>query len=129
MKEKLIELTNISPVEMYGVNDKNLNELQKCYPKVKIIARGNTLKLVGLEADVDLLENKIISLIEHYEQYRKITLNDVERIVTQMNGEVMLENNKDNVHIDVLVFGNHGLIWSDSILKKVAGFTHPIIEF
>ena len=56
MKEKLIELTNILAVELYGVNDKNVNELQKYYPKVKIIARGNVLKLVGLEADVDVLE-------------------------------------------------------------------------
>ncbi len=110
MKEKLIELTNILAVELYGVNDKNVNELQKYYPKVKIIARGNVLKLVGLEADVDVLENKINALIEHYEQYRKITLNDVERIVTQMHAEVQLENNTDNVHSDVLVFGNHGLM-------------------
>jgi phosphate starvation-inducible PhoH-like protein len=110
VKEKLIELTNILAVELYGVNDKNVNELQKYYPKVKIIARGNVLKLVGLEADVDVLENKINVLIEHYEQYRKITLNDVERIVTQMHAEVQLENNTDNVHSDVLVFGNHGLM-------------------
>jgi len=41
MTEKTIILEAIDPVEIFGVNEKNLELIRSFFPKIKIIARGD----------------------------------------------------------------------------------------
>ena len=50
--EKLITITGVDPVEVLGANDANLRIIRALFPKLNIIARGDTLKVSGAETDI-----------------------------------------------------------------------------
>ncbi|MFN6040123.1 MAG: phosphate starvation-inducible protein PhoH, partial [Bacteroidota bacterium] len=66
MSEKIISVDSIEPVELYGVNDYKLNILKKHFPKLKIVARGYSIKLIGEEMEIERFESKFNSLIDYY---------------------------------------------------------------
>ena len=56
MIEKVITLDSVEPVEIYGVNDVKLNVIKKYFPKLKIVARGYSIKALGDEAEIAFFE-------------------------------------------------------------------------
>ena len=51
MIEKLIVLEDIDPVIFYGVNNANIQLIKALYPKLRIVARGNVIKVLGENPD------------------------------------------------------------------------------
>ena len=51
--EKIISLEDIDYVHFWGTNDKVLDFVRILFPKLKLIVRGEMLKLVGAEEDID----------------------------------------------------------------------------
>ena len=47
MNERIIELHDIAPKDFWGAQDTHLETIKKYYPKLKIVARGTTLKAFG----------------------------------------------------------------------------------
>ena len=68
MTERIIELNDISLVDFFGVNEKNLNFLSILFPKVELIQRGNTLKIIAKEKDIEEFEKVYNQLVELYHQ-------------------------------------------------------------
>lgn len=58
MNERLIELIDISPNDLFGPRNSNVAIIKKFYPKLKIIARGNKLKAFGEPEILDEFEKK-----------------------------------------------------------------------
>jgi phosphate starvation-inducible protein PhoH and related proteins len=56
MNEKVIELQDVNPIEIYGVNDVKLEIIKKQFPKLKIIARGDKIKVVGEQEEIHQFE-------------------------------------------------------------------------
>jgi len=52
MIEKLIVLEDIDPVIFYGVNNANIQLIKALYPKLRIVARGNVIKVLGDEEEI-----------------------------------------------------------------------------
>jgi phosphate starvation-inducible PhoH-like protein len=108
LNEKVIEISRISPLELYGVNEIKLNLIKSYFPKLKVIARGDFLKAIGEENEISLFEDKIGLLIQHLIKYKQLTENNIERL---MDEDVTLGSSKTLKHDDeALVFGNGGLI-------------------
>ena len=63
MIEKLIVLEDIDPVIFYGVNNANMQLIKALYPKLRIVARGNVIKVLGAEYN-SLKEEAIIDIIK-----------------------------------------------------------------
>lgn len=106
MNEKTITLDSINPVDLYGVNDSKLELVKKQFPKLKIIARGGNIKVIGDDADIHKLEEKINLLIAHFNKFGSLTENNMERLLAA-DGEKLMQTSEDSN--DVLVFGNGGL--------------------
>ncbi len=81
MTEKTIELTNIAPKDFWGTQDIHLITLQKHYPKLKIVARGSTIKAFGESEILDEFENKFLRLMVHFTRYNTIDNNVIERVI------------------------------------------------
>lgn len=106
MGEKIIELENINPVEILGVNDRYLKKIKEYFPRLKIIARGNSLKVNGTDEEIERFEDKINTLLLSFEKFGRITEKDLNQILTS-DDQVHLHENSDE---DVLVRGNNGLM-------------------
>jgi phosphate starvation-inducible protein PhoH and related proteins len=108
LSEKVIELSGINPVELYGVNENKLSFIKRYFPKLKVIARGDLLKAIGDDNEVLLFEQKIGLLIEHLLKYKQLTENNIERL---MDETTPIENSQTLQHDDeTIVFGNGGLV-------------------
>ena len=93
MNERIIELTEVNPIAFLGVNGSTTKELKRYFPKVKIVARGNEIKVFGEEVLLDEFEKRIQMLIKHFNRYNKLDENSIERILTSNGDEV--ETSKD----------------------------------
>ncbi len=104
MNERIIELTEINPNELFGTQNSNIELLQKYFPKLKIVARGNKLKAFGESEILDEFEKRVRMLITYFNRYNTLDENSIERILTS-NGD---ENKSLKIAGDVLVHGVSG---------------------
>jgi phosphate starvation-inducible protein PhoH and related proteins len=107
MPEKLIYLEGIDPVELYGVNNAKLERLKNYFSRLKLIARGNELKAVGEETELERFEEKIGNLVDHFHKYGNITNHDFEQLMLFSEGNGFARPQEEE---DVLLFGNNGKI-------------------
>ena len=107
MTEKTISLDSINPLEILGVNDTNLSLLRNHFPKLKIIARGTEIKIIGDEDQIDLFDRKFSLLILHYERFGKLSEHDV---LDLLEAEGEAEVSDSFAGKDVLVYGRHGTL-------------------
>lgn len=107
MSEKSIQISEVDPVQLYGINENKLTVIKKYFPKLKLIARGDVLKAIGDDDEVNLFEQKIALLIAHLVKYKQLTESNIERLMD----EEVKDDSKILKHDDeVLVFGNAGLL-------------------
>lgn len=104
MNERIIPIESVDPRELLGVNNKKFHFISKHFPKLKLIARGNSIKALGEAEQVDVFEQKLALLIQHLEKYNQLTESNIERILLQ-DMDLM----EDNGGSDILVHGNRGL--------------------
>lgn len=104
MTERIIELTDINPKDFFGTQNSTIAQLKKSFPKIKIIARGNNLKIYGESDILDEFEKRLEMLMKYFNKYNKLDENSIERILTS-NGK---EEKEDVNAKDVLVHGVSG---------------------
>ncbi|MDD3740883.1 MAG: PhoH family protein [Bacteroidales bacterium] len=94
MTEKtiLIEIEDLN--KFYGVREVNLTELTKHFPRLKIIARGDIIKLVGDESEILNFEEKLNALISHFHKYNRLNVDDIKEILH--NGDNKTSQGEEN---------------------------------
>lgn len=101
MNERIIELVDIAPKEFWGAQDAHLETIKKYYPKLKIVARGTTLKAYGEPEILDEFENRFRRLMHHFTRYNSIDDNVILRVLEtghQHDTEHMHDRDKILVH-------------------------------
>lgn len=73
MIEKHIILEDIDLLTFYGVNNSNLQMIKALYPKLRIVARGNVMKVLGDEEEMCSFEDNFRKLQEHCAKYNSLT--------------------------------------------------------
>ena len=81
MIEKHIVLEDIDPVTFYGVNNDHLQMLKSLFPKLRIVARGNVIRILGDEEEMAKIEEDIELMQKHVLKYNSITEEDILDIV------------------------------------------------
>ncbi|GAL01402.1 phosphate starvation-inducible protein PhoH [Nonlabens ulvanivorans] len=107
MNELIIDLSESNPREFFGVRNKNLAFLKKHFPKLKIVARGSTMKVFGDEEQLQEFDKRIQMMLEHYGKYNTMDENIMERLLTS-NSREDYDNAKGSG--DTLVHGVSGKI-------------------
>ena len=73
MIERTYILDNVDPVAFYGVNNVNMQLLKTLYPKLRIVARGNIMKIIGDEGELDTFLRKIKEIEKYCEEYNTLS--------------------------------------------------------
>ncbi len=108
MKERIIELKEIDPLEIYGVNNRVIERLSSYFPKIKVAARGSTIRVKGSEADSDLFQEKLEKLITVRRRQRQITEKDVDNLFDpNWKSESVIVKNRAE---DLIVYGTEGKV-------------------
>ncbi|MBP3318142.1 MAG: PhoH family protein [Alistipes sp.] len=101
-KEILIE--GVDPRELYGTQESYLELMRELSPKVKIVARGSSLKVLGAKRDVESFERKMNALVEYYIKYGHIS----REVVNQAFSTGLSDCAEPVSDKDTIVFGNNG---------------------
>jgi len=103
LSEKTLTIDPIPPLEFFGVNERKLKTIAKYFPKLKLIARGQVLKLIGDEDSLEEFEARFRQFVGHYNKFGSLPLLEIERLL-------MSESNGDSGKVDesVLVYGPSG---------------------
>jgi len=88
LNELIIELTDISAQDFFGMNNETITFLKNYFPKLKIVARGNKVKAFGDEAVLDEFERRFDLLTSHFARYNRLDENSLERILASDDSEV-----------------------------------------
>ena len=92
MNELIIELTDISAQDFFGMNNETITSLKNYFPKLKIVARGNKVKAFGDEVVLDEFEKRFDLLTSHFARYNRLDENSLERILASDDSEVTALN-------------------------------------
>ena len=105
--DTIIDLNPETAVELLGFQNNNIIMLTHIFPKLKIVARGNEIKVSGTDDDVQEFENRISLLERHIEQFGKLTETDIINITAMEDDSFYtLSQTEDNV----IVHGREGKI-------------------
>ena len=104
MVEKIITLQNVSLLDFFGVENKNISELSEHFPTSKIISRGNTIRIKGETKDIIRINDILNSLLDHYHKFGKITQDNVKSYIERDSTEELA------VSENVLIYGTRGFI-------------------
>lgn len=100
MIERHVIIDNVDPVVFYGVNNSNIQLIRNLFPKLRMAARGNVIKVIG-EEETAFFEQKIKELAEFCNHYNQLT-DDV--IINTIKGTPPKELKMD----DAIIFGVNG---------------------
>ena len=98
MNEKIIDLENIDLVVLFGSNNRKLYKIREFFPKLKLVARGNKLKVIGNEDNILFFEKKFQSFMDHINQYNRLTISQIERLVMEDETKVLETKNDLILH-------------------------------
>lgn len=104
MNERIIELTEINPKDFFGTQNSNIEQLKKYFPKIKVVARGNKIKIYGEQDLLDEFEKRLQMLVNHFNRYNKLDENSIEHLLTA-NGD---EEKKSKKTDEIIVHGTNG---------------------
>lgn len=99
--EKHIVIEDIDPVEFYGVGNGHIQILKSLFPKLRVVARDNVIRVLGDEEEMCRFEEDVEKIRQHIVKYNTITDEDVLDIV---KGNPMKGDGGD----DVLVYSITG---------------------
>ncbi|MBD5320083.1 MAG: PhoH family protein [Bacteroides sp.] len=101
MIERIIIIEQADPASFYGVNNNNMSLIRNLYPKLRMVARGAVIKVIGDEKETEEFEKKIHELEEYCVKYNRLT-EDV--ILDIIRGEQPHDKKSDGA----IIFGING---------------------
>ena len=108
---KEIFIEGVDTRELYGAKNLYLEQIKALHPKLKIIARGHTLKVLGARGDIERFERRMQGLIDYYDRYGHISKEVVEQSFAAgfTTGDAPAESapKRDS---EAIVYGNNGVI-------------------
>lgn len=99
MIEKHIVLEDIDPVIFYGVNNTNMQMIKALFPKLRIVARGNVIKIMGDEEEMCAFEDAITVLEKHCSTYNSLNEEVILDIIKGNNTKI--EKNSEAIVFSV----------------------------
>lgn len=73
MIERIYILESVNPVIFYGVNNVNMQLIKTLFPKLRIVARGNVMKVIGDEDESELFLKKIREVEKYCEEFNSLS--------------------------------------------------------
>lgn len=125
MIERIVIIDGVDPVTFYGVNNANMQLIRNFFPKLRITARGNVIKVIGEDAETADFEKAVHELEKYCAKFNRL---DEDVIIDVVRGE----SPKEARHDGVIIFGINGKPISPrnaNQKKMVESFIHNDLTF
>lgn len=109
MAEIVYSLESYSPIDIFGINDRNISLLRDMFPKLKIIARDDVLRIQGDDQDMETISQLYTSMLMFYDNYGKLDEDDIRMLAGNGNAQEVVSTFRE-ANADVLVHGKNGMM-------------------
>ena len=106
MIEKIVNLDHISLIDFLGVENKNIDSLAEAFPKSKIVSRGNEILIKGSPAEIIQIGDVLDALVLHYHQYGRVTVENVNQLVSLE--KKLFPSEEQGIENGIIVYGTKG---------------------
>ena len=103
MIERIIILEGVDLVTFFGTNNSNMQLIKSLYPKLRIVARGNVIKVIGDEIELVAFEEKIQELEQYSLKYNVLTEDAILKIIKGQQ-----DNNSPVKQENLIIYGMNG---------------------
>ncbi len=112
MNELKLTIEQINPAVLWGANNDHFEIIKKQFPKLKIVARGSEIKVLGDENELAIFQDKLEKLIQHVEKFETLDTNELGRILgAKISNTPSSEGPVDKSTTgEVIVFGPNGVM-------------------
>ena len=93
MIERIYILESVDPVIFYGVNNSNMQLIKTLFPKMRIVARGNVMKVIGDEDESELFLKKIREVEKYCEEFNSLSEDVILDIIKGKGPTVVKQEN------------------------------------
>tara|TARA_B100001142_G_scaffold326621_1_gene382482 strand:+ start:2082 stop:3020 length:939 start_codon:yes stop_codon:yes gene_type:complete len=104
MSEKIIKIEEIDLALLSGPSNKNFERISEFFPALKIIARGNTVKVIGSSKEISFFKKKFDSIINYIKEYNSLTVRQIDQLLIEDQNLLMTEGD------DLILHGQKGRI-------------------
>jgi phosphate starvation-inducible PhoH-like protein len=104
MIERVIILDGVDPVIFFGTNNSNMQLIKALYPKLRIVARGNAIKVIGDELELAGFEEKIKELENYCKELNLLTEEAIINVVKGKKDALVALQKQDNL----IIYGMNG---------------------
>lgn len=101
MIERIIIIDGIDPQTFYGPNNANISLIRNLFPKLRVAARGNVIKVIGEESETAAFEKKVKEIEAYASKYN--SLNE-EAIIDIVRGDAPAKRDANGV----IIYGQNG---------------------
>lgn len=115
MTEREIWLETIDPIDIYGPNNTLLTIYKNSFPKLKIIARGDLIKVFGDAEEIHAFESKFDMVLSHYNKFGKLTENDIMQLM-EPDGSFIHKIHTDK---NIITHGNNGKLIKARTINQI----------
>lgn len=113
MNELNLNIENIDPVVIWGANNEYFEIFKKHFPKIKIVARGNDVKVLGDDKEINLFSQKFQEIINHVDKFQTLTISNLEQLLgtsIQIIQDSESTIAKNGGGAEAIVFGPNGIV-------------------
>ncbi len=112
MNELKLSIEQINPAVLWGPNNDHFEIIKKQYPKLKIVARGNEIKILGDDHELNIFQEKFSHLLQHVEKFENLNITDLERILGSKASDTTVSDPSADKFAsgEVIVFGPNGVM-------------------
>ncbi|MEZ4721745.1 MAG: PhoH family protein [Flavobacteriales bacterium] len=103
MQEIIIQFEDIHPVDILGANNTNLQTIRKHFSGLKLIARGDQLKVLGPQEELMVFEAKWKELVNFLNEFNRLSESDVRNLLQSDNPDIKADSG-------VILYGNGGKV-------------------
>ena len=93
MIERIYILESVDPVIFYGVNNSHMQLIKTLFPKLRIVARGNVMKVIGDEDESELFLKKIREVEKYCEEFNSLSEDVILDIIKGKGPTVVKQEN------------------------------------
>ena len=107
--EKVIEIKTIDPTALLGIGDANIKLIEQSIP-VKIIARGEQIKLLGKESDVLRASEVLLEMMQTLSSRGDLNKKDVQQLIALSNSNTNQSFDTNQISDSIIYFGKNGSV-------------------
>lgn len=110
MNEKTIQLDEmISPIDLYGAGNANIDYLIRKFPEIKLVVRGNSVKVIGSDEMIERFESRFHRLMDYVRKYGHVSPKVIDQVFDASPLASARQKGEEEIK-GVILYGNNGNI-------------------